>query len=142
MKDIYARDFPPIEGNVYRRADGNVHQIWQIPAQWINSYILMGAVGGDIYVLFGNNTGMVADPTAYSTNAGGGPPPALGVDDDSPDRIAQDTVSRIYIPQGWRDLPATGNATSDSLTIIYFAIVGENEDTEWFAYAITEEHAR
>ena len=130
MKDLYGLDFLPWRENVFRRADGNVHQVFGIPGQWESSYILMGAVGGDIFVLFGDNNTVVADPTAYSS--------ALLVPNaDSPDRIAEDTVSRFWIPRGVREGRAGKGNVTESRQVSHFGIVGSNADTEWFAYAIT-----
>lgn len=140
MKDLYARDFVPIQGNVFRRADGTTHKVWNLPQQWENSYIIMGAVGGNIYVLFGDDT-VVADPTAYSSD-GGGSPATIGVDEESPDRIAENTVSRMFIPRGYREGNGAQGATTLSKEISCFAIVGDTEGAEWFAYAITEDHTR
>jgi hypothetical protein len=139
MKDYLARDFVPIESNVFRRADGTTHKVWIVPTQCENGYVIMGAVGGNIYVLFGYDSGVVADPTAYSADAGGN---VLTVDADSPDRITENTVTRMWIPRGVRVLPATGGGTTDSQKILYFGIVGDTENAEWFMYPISEDHVR
>jgi hypothetical protein len=141
MNEYLLKDFCPTESNVYRRADGLVHRIWDLPPQWENSYVIMGAAGGNIYVLFGWSATVTANPAAYSSD-GGGSPAALGINADSPDRIAENTVSRFWIPRGVRQGDPAAGATTNSREIEYFGIVGDSEDAEWFAYGISEDHHR
>jgi hypothetical protein len=138
MNDLYARDFAPLECNVYARDDGNVHEVWTIPTEWLDSYILMGAYDGAIFVLFGYDNAVIADPNDFSANPSG---TVLMAAIETPARIPQNTVARIWVPGAvnpgnWRAGPG------DPTPVQYFGIIGDNADAKWWAHAITEYHWR
>lgn len=131
--ELYSRDYCPIECQIYRRFDGITHKVWVNP--WSDTYVIFGAIAGDIHLLFGDNNGIVADPAEVSADAGAG---VLEPNWESPDTIAAGTVARFYIPHKFRRGEGSPGNANAIYHLTHFAIVGSNEDTGWFAYPITE----
>jgi hypothetical protein len=130
----FARDCAPLLCNVYKRLDGTTHKVWAVPYTWKDRYVLFGAIECNIYLLFGHVNTLTIDASAVSTPDG----QSLIVNPETPDRIAQDTVARIWVPRCWI---GTG-VPSVYRDVNYFAVVGDvdSETAGWFAYVLTPEH--
>lgn len=133
LSELYARDYCAIECNVWKRlSDGITHKVWEIPISWFDSYVIFGALTGNLYVLFGIDDGVVADPTAESADMTGN---ELEVNPESCDVIAAGTVARIYVP---RQLRRGTSPDSEAISLTHFAVVSDDADGGWFAYPTTQ----
>jgi len=133
--EVAVRDCAPILCNIYKRLDGTTHKVWKVPESWKNHHVIFGSINCNIFVIFGHHNAMVADPTEESSDGGSN---TLVRTPDTCDRIAQDTVARIWVPRYY----LTTDATPVQRSVDYFAVVGDvNDETAgWFAYVLTEGH--